>query len=75
MVSYRPDGAILSETSTAYDADGRALETTVGLPASGVTTRTVVKYDDRGNRLELMSYNKLDEPVNLISYVYEYFDR
>ena len=43
------------------------------MPAAKMKVRHVVKYDDNGNVSEQHTYNKLDEPVGLITYVYEYF--
>lgn len=74
IVVQNADGVTLQETENTFAADGAIIETVTENAAVGTRARQVFRYDARRNLLEADTYNKLDQLVSRIGFVYEYFD-
>ena len=74
VILYDANDRVLSRTENTYDSEGRLIEKIDTMPAAGMSTRSAVTYDDKGNVSEEIIYNKLDEPVKITKYVYEYYE-
>ncbi len=65
---------VVSDIDHTFDSEGRVIETVSSVPSADMKTRTTFRYDADGNVTEQITYNKLDEPVKIIKFVYEYYE-
>jgi len=72
--SYDQDNRMTSQTRNRYDDNGRLIEVIAQVPSANMRTRKTITYDDNGNSVEQTTYNKLDEPVQVLRSVYEYYE-
>lgn len=74
LVNYKPDGSVNSIVRSAYDSAGKVVSEETILADGTVDTKTVIKTDEKGNRVEQNDI-KQNSKGNLLSnrkYLYRY---
>jgi len=72
-VTYNAEGKMVAKTKNIYDKGGNILEKIIETPSANMRTRTKYIYD-KDLLVEQINYNKLDEPVEVIRIIREYYD-
>ncbi|MCH8902778.1 MAG: hypothetical protein IIA45_02550 [Bacteroidetes bacterium] len=75
MISRNAEGRVTSKITQKFNGRGQVKEIVNLTPAANLSSKTVYEYDGAGNIREQITYNKLDEPVTLIKYEYEYYEQ
>jgi len=72
-ISYDQAGRLISETSYVYNAAGNNIEMVIANQIADLRTKVVYAYDENGRKIGETKYNKLDIPIDVIRYEYEYY--
>ena len=66
---------IISKILNEYEADGdHIVATTTTSPTAGTESRVTFEYDESGNAVSVVTYNKLNQLVGRTTYDYEFYD-
>ena len=74
VIHYDSDNRVRFRVTNTYDEDGNLLETVNAIPSADMKARTTSTYDANGNVIETVTYNKFDEPVQVVRHAYEYYE-
>lgn len=72
LINYKPDGSLNSNIRSAYDSEGKVVSEETILANGTVDFKSVIKTDDKGNRVEQDDIKQNAKGSNLFNFKYTF---